>query len=325
MGKKFLQAAKDQTKNHGLRKAIVLGAVIGLLALLNLFSVLAYINVKKTRASPVASPSTHPLLDPARQFYEKGDLIINFQPLREKLNKIGEDPRISIYFEYLSSGANITVNKDADFYPASLLKVPVTMAAVKKIEKGEWKWENELVLLGSDKDNRFGELYKNPIGTTFTIRELINQMLIESDDTAYNIVLRNLEPDELGDIHKHLGLEGFLTTNEKISAKQYAVILRSLYNAAYLSEEDSNEMLQIMVNAKYRDYLGSAIPGDVQFAHKIGTSGQRLVFLDAGIAYVPRRPYLLVAMMETKDEEEAKNLMQTISKDAYDYVVGYAR
>ena len=104
--------------------------------------------------------SEYNLLDPARKIYKPGDLIINIQPLRDELNKIGEDPNISIYFEYLPTGANIAVNKDAEFFPASLLKLPVAMAAAKKVAAGEWQWQNELVLMRNDKDDKFGDLYK---------------------------------------------------------------------------------------------------------------------------------------------------------------------
>ena len=73
------------------------------------------------------------LLNPARMFIKQEDLIINFQPLRDYLNdKYEVDPNVSIYFEYLPTGSNIAISKDAEFYPASLLKVPVAMAAAKK-------------------------------------------------------------------------------------------------------------------------------------------------------------------------------------------------
>lgn len=270
-------------------------------------------------------PQENLLLDPARNVHRAEDMIINFQPLRDDLRQFENDKNVSLYFEFMNTGANISVNKDADFYPASLLKLPVAMAAVKKTEKGQWKWDNELVLLGADKNEHFGELYRQPIGATFTIRELVRQMLAESDNTAYNIVLRNLEPDELSDINKHLGLDGFLARGEQISAKQYSVILRSLYTAAYLNEENSGELLTIMTHSKFRDYLGSAIPDGVLFSHKIGTSADRLVFLDAGIVYVPNRPYLLTVMVAGKNEEEAKKIMRAVSEKTYHYVVSYGK
>ena len=73
------------------------------------------------------------LLNPARKLINQEDLIINIQSLRDELSEIGKNKNISIYFEYLPTGANISINKDAEFWPASLLKLPVAMAAGKKI------------------------------------------------------------------------------------------------------------------------------------------------------------------------------------------------
>jgi beta-lactamase class A len=265
-----------------------------------------------------------PLLNPARAFIQPKDLIIDVQPLREELTSIGEkDPRVSIYFEFLNTGANISVNKDADYWPASLLKLPVAMAVTKKIERGEWEWENELVVMTSDKDSRFGELYKQPIGTKLTLKKLVEEALQKSDNTANFMLVRNLEPTEFQDIYNHLGLEDFMSEEGRISAKKYSVIFRSLYNASYLSESDSQKLLEILSRTPFDEYAGSAIPDEVKFAHKIGVSDERNAFLDAGIVYVPKRPYILTIMIATNDNEEAKKIMYDISDRVYKYVVGY--
>ncbi|RJQ31010.1 hypothetical protein C4572_03000 [Candidatus Parcubacteria bacterium] len=158
-------------------------------------------------------------LNPARKFVRQEDLIVNFQPLRDYLNdKYEADPNVSVYFEYLPTGSNIAISKDAEFYPASLLKVPISMAVGKKIEKGEWKWTNELVLMSTDKDVKFGNLYKKPVGSTFTIEELARNSLADSDNTAHFILLRNLEMTDVNDVYEHIGLKGFMDTDGSISA-----------------------------------------------------------------------------------------------------------
>src|SRR3989344_4750530 len=90
-------------------------------------------------------------------------------------DKYKADQNVSVYFEYLPTGASISINKDAEFYPASLLKVPVAMTVAKKIEKGEWKWTNELVLMSTDKDDKFGTLYKEPANSTHTIEDIVRR------------------------------------------------------------------------------------------------------------------------------------------------------
>lgn len=276
------------------------------------------------RSGEGADPSRFPFLDPARAFFDKKDLIVNIQPLRDELTAIGDkDPSVSIYFEFLNTGANIAVNKDAEFFPASLLKLPLAMSAVKKIERGEWKWGNELVLMGPDKDSRFGDLYKQPIGTRFTIESLIREMLLNSDNTAYLMVLRNLEPDEFKKTQEHLGLQDFFSQDGKISAKKYTVILRALYAASYLTPEDSTKLITTMTGTKFKEYLGGSIPDTVLFSHKIGVSVEEGVHLDAGIVYLPKRPYLLSVMVKTYDKMLAEKKMHEISKKVYNYVENY--
>lgn len=264
------------------------------------------------------------LLNPARGIIDKKDLIINVQPLRDRLNEIGNDPNISIYFEYMNTGANIAVNKDTDFFPASLLKLPVAISAVKKIESGQWKWSNELVLMDTDKDEAFGDLYKQPVGSLFTIEELIKKSLVESDNTAHFILLRNLDPKEYEETQRQLGLDDFISKDGKISAKKYAVILRQLYNAAYLSPDNSERLIEFMTESPFNEFLAAGLGKDkVRFSHKIGIGSKDNVYLDAGIVYLPNRPYILIFMMNSPDVEKAKMTAQKVSREAYEYVKNY--
>jgi len=314
---------KMQKKQKSAIMALVALAVI--LAGANLWTFFYYVPGKNNLNNSPGNfnADKYKFLDPARGIYDKKDLIVDVQPLRDELNKIGEDKRISIYFEFLPTGANIAVNKDAQFFPASLLKLPLAMTAVKKIERGEWKWENELVIMPTDKDERYGNLYQKPIGTKLSIEELVKEMLINSDNTAYLMILRNLEPDEFQNTQKHLGLENFFSEDGKISAKNYAVILRALYSSSYLDPEDSEKLIELMAGSKTNEYLSAGLPEGVAISHKIGVSREENVHLDAGIVYVPNRPYFLIVMINTPDREMAKKEMKEISGKIYNYIANY--
>ncbi len=238
-------------------------------------------------------------------------------------SRIKADFDVSVYFEYLSTGANIAINKDADFFPASLLKVPVAMAVAKKIEKGEWKWDNKLVLMATDKDEKFGNLYKQPTGSIFTIDELVRRSLSDSDNTANLILLKNLELTEINDAYTHMGLEGFLETDGNISAKKYSEILRTLYNSSYLSDENSEKILSYLAAKTFMEYLGSALPENIIFSHKIGIDAEKKIYLDSGIVYLANRPYILVVMTGSKTDEQAKDIMKDISDKVFNYIKNY--
>lgn len=305
------------------KPAIILGILAVFLAITNLWTFFVYAP-KKADIPPKNISNNYNFLDPARKLVDKKDLMINVQPLRDYLNnKYEADPGISVYFEYLSTGANIAINKDADFFPASLLKVPVAIAAAKKIEKGDWKWDNKLVLMATDKDEKFGDLYKQPTGSIFTIDELVRRSLSDSDNTANLILLRNLELSEINDVYAHMGLEGFLETDGSISAKKYSVILRTLYISSYLSDENSQKLLSYLAAKTFMEYLGSALPENIIFSHKIGIDTEKKIYLDSGIVYMPNRPYILVVMTKSKTEQQAKDIMKDISDKVFNYVKNY--
>ncbi|MFA5360350.1 MAG: serine hydrolase [Patescibacteria group bacterium] len=303
-------------------KKFFLPVLLILLFLSNIFTLIFFIQKEKI-VSGVAEDQYN-LLNPARHLLQKNDLIINFQPLRDYINnKYGADLNISIYFEYLPTGANISINKDAEFYPASLLKVPVAMAVAKKIEKGDWQWTNELVLMSTDKDNKFGTLYKEPTNSTHTIEDLARRSLSDSDNSAHFMLVRNLEIEEMKDVYDHMGLDGFLETEGNLSAKKYSIIFRALYNSSYLTEESSQKLLFYLSHSPFNYYIQKGLPQNIIFAHKIGVDTDKKIYLDSGIVYVQNRPYILTILTKNKDEQKAEEIMEDISKNTYNYVNDY--
>lgn len=278
------------------------------------------------------------LLNPALQFFDKKDMIVNFQDLRESLQKKYEGDNskylVSVYFEYLPTGANISINKDVEIWPASLIKIPVAMAALKKVQDKKWKLSNELVILDEDKDSEYGALYKLPTGTTMTIERFLEESLINSDNTAHFVLLRNLDGEELEDVYVHLGMDDIINAlkrskrdrdvDNRITAKRYTIFFRSLYNATYFDQYYSQYFLNILSRAP-KELLSKGLPDDVLFVHKTGIRVDELVRADSGIVYANNRPYLLTVMVQAKHKEDFREdvlaeMFSSISKEVYQYV-----
>jgi beta-lactamase class A len=268
------------------------------------------------------------LLDPARSVVDQENFLSTIEPVRRQMKEIvakyeKEGNKIGVYFEFLNTGANVSINQDARFWPASLSKMPTIFVVMKRIEEGKWKLSNELVLFEEDKDDRFGELYKKPVGTKFTIEELIKETLINSDNTAHKILVRNLSSEEYTSMFETLGMEQLFNDDYNITAKEYSRVFRALYNASYLNRSNSQQLLQWLSESKFDEFVGSGLAPKTIFSHKIGEEFQEVVFLDSGIVYVPNRPYLITIMVEVKDGggvEHAQEIMKELSKSAYDYV-----
>ncbi|KKQ50968.1 MAG: Beta-lactamase [Parcubacteria group bacterium GW2011_GWD2_38_11] len=281
--------------------------------------------------------SKYEFLNPAAMLVDKHDSIVNFQSLRESLQKKYEtrdDFLISLYFEYLPTGSNVSINKDEEIWPASLIKIPVAMAAMKKVSDGKWKLSNELVILDEDKDSDFGTMYQLPTGTTMTVETLLKKSLVDSDNTAHFVLLRNLDGGEIEDVYVHLGLDDIIDVIKKtpqgaevdnrMTAKRYSVFFRSLYNATFLDFEHSQFFMNILKEAP-KEYVSLGIPDSVKFVHKTGIRTGDNVRADAGIVYIPNRPYLLTVMLQKKnhipvEDGEVEKIFEEMSKEIYEYV-----
>lgn len=289
-------------------------------------------------AMETSNQETKKFLNPALKVLDKKDLIVNFQELRDSLTskyEVRNDYLISIYFEYLPTGANIAINKDERIWPASLIKIPIAMAVMKKVQDSKWKLTNELVILDQDKDNEYGSLYKEPTGTTLTIQKFLEETLINSDNTAHFVLLRNLDSGELEDVYVHLGMDDIIDalkkspkkdaeTDNRITAKRYSIFFRSLYNSTFLSQEYSQLFLSILEKAPH-ELLSAGIPENISFVHKTGVRVDEAVRADSGIVYVPGRPYIITVMVQQKDkgklnEAVVNKLFEDISSEIYTYV-----
>lgn len=278
--------------------------IIILLLATNLLTFLYYKPIVENPFENYKNP--YPYIDLSRSFIDQENFIVNLQPLRESLASIykehGED-KIALYVEFLNSGANISYNQDARYYPASLIKMPVAIAAVKRIQDGYWNWDSKLVIFDEDVDTKFGTIGNLPIGTRLTIEELLKELLTKSDNTAYKMLLRNLGAGPVNDFLTETGLVEFFDQDLNITAKEYTRLFRSLYTSSYLKREYSQKILNLL-SLSERNYLGQAIPADIIYSHKFGENVTEKIFADSGIVYIPERPYIITVLYKGGSEDD---------------------
>jgi beta-lactamase class A len=285
------------------RIAIVLCIVVAVAIVCGIFFM-----IRSGSLSAPESASQYPYLDPAQSLYNDADLLVNMHPLAQELTGLTQgNNNIEIYFQYLDTGSDI-----------SLMKVPIAMAVMKKVESGEWSMNDELSLTDADKNPNYGTLYQLPSGTKFTVAGLLQELLVQSDDTARAIFVRTLGEQSIEDVLDYLGLQDVVDNNDKITAQRYSNFWRALYSAGYLSADGSQTLLQIMAEPHDPELLSSGMPKNVLFAHKMGVFGD--TYADSGIVYVPGRPYILSVMIVSSSTDEVHALMKSISQDVYQYI-----
>lgn len=264
------------------------------------------------------------MLDPRRSFSSPDSFLINIEELRTYLRELGSKypDSISIYYEQINSGANISVNRDVKLFPASLSKLVQAILIAKKVETGMLTWDRVLELEAGDISSDSGTLYQRIGDTSLTVDNLLEALLVESDNTAQNIFRRSLTIDDYINFQYQTGLQDLYNEKGFISAKEYTRILRVLYTSNFLEPENSQKILKLMAESNFKEYLSSGIPPTVPFAHKYGENIGQNIFADSGIVYVEDKPYMITVLIKGKDNTEetrnwAKGLMKQISQRAY--------
>jgi beta-lactamase class A len=260
-----------------------------------------YCTDRYTSSDPVIS-NEYPLLDPLRKFIPQENYLTNIEDLRQYLNSVGRKypSSISIYYENINSGSNISVNKDLHLFPASLSKLVQAILITKKVEDGILSWSTPLTAQEADISSESGELYKT-IGThPMTVEALLGELLVNSDNTAQNIFRHQVTVDDYIIFQEKIGLQDLYNEKGFISAKEYTRLLRVLYTSNFLDPQNSQKILEYMSQATFKEYLSQGIPSDVRFAHKYGENKEYNIFADSGIVYVPGKPYMITVIIKGK-------------------------
>jgi beta-lactamase class A len=275
---------------------------------------------------------TNPLLD-CDNFHPS--ILKNHVRLQNLLNdyvddavKTGTAEHISVYFRSLNNGPWIGINENDDFYPASLQKVPLLIAVLKKAETDSTLLKRKILL---DQSIQTGTVYIPNIvdtvctkfGNSYTIDELLQYMIIHSDNNA-SITLRNLiGQDYYMNVMTDLGvnLKNRDFSVDYISVKEYSSFYRIMYNASYLNRDMSEKALKLLSRTNFNKGIPNKLPGDIKISHKFGERGlvnSNLKQLhDCGIVYVPDVPYLLCVMTKGRDFNNLTKVISDISEIVY--------
>ncbi|TSC83022.1 MAG: beta-lactamase [Parcubacteria group bacterium Gr01-1014_19] len=246
--------------------------------------------------------------------------------LTDTLKRTHKASHISVYFRDLNNGPWFGINEKELFSPASLLKVPIMIAALKQSETDP-NFLNQILVHRDTLDTRnqhYQPKEKLEIGNAYTVDELIGRMIIYSDNEALHLILSKMEEEILNQVYAQVGVIAptIERTEDFMNVRNYASFFRILYNASYLNENSSNKALGILSEVRFSGGLGGGVPHNIQIAHKFGEReylGHQQLH-DCGIIYFPNHPYILCVMNRGDDLDMLAENISEISKAVYEEV-----
>ena len=230
----------------------------------------------------------------------------------KKQTSAGVVDDMSVYVIDYQNGKWAGVNENDRYDPASMLKVPVMIAFYQAAERQPSALSEKIKFNGDTQNSN--EYFKSPNGiqpgTFYTTDQMIDSMIINSDNTAALLLERDLALSTLSEVFTDLGLpvpqDG--PNVQYLSAKLYAYFFRILYNGTYLDRELSQKALSLLSQTTFTAGIRTGVPSDTTVAHKFGersvyaTDGslQGRELHDCGIVYKTGSPYLICIMSRSK-------------------------
>ena len=232
----------------------------------------------------------------------------------------------SVYFRDLNNGPWFGVNEKAQFAPSSLLKLPVMMAYYKLAETNPSILEKK-VKYNEDPPGLIPQNFppENALvkGQIYTVEELIEHMIIDSDNVALWYLMQNIDNNLLDKVTLDLGITTATdaTPDNFMSVAEYSTLLRVLYYSTYLNNDYSEKAMELLARTNFTGGLVKLLPKNVSVAHKFGErdiSNNIYQLHDCGIVFYPNRPYLICVMTKGPNFNDLETTIQQISRKVYD-------
>jgi beta-lactamase class A len=251
------------------------------------------------------------------------------QDLIDGIKTKNDASSISVYFRDMNNGPWFGINEDEKFIPASLLKVPVMIAYLKKAETDPGVMQ-QTITYDTPLTNDFQYVVPDQevqLGEKHTVEDLIYRSIVFSDNIAITLLTQNSEKFgiSLQNVYNDFGIDYKLDTNDNMTVKSYAAFFRILFNASYLNRDMSETALGLLTQTKFKNGIAAGVPSDIKVANKFGEkpfAGPNKQLHDCGIVYYPQHPYLLCIMSSGADFQTLENNIRDISALIYKEVDG---
>jgi beta-lactamase class A len=263
-----------------------------------------------------------------------------FQTLSQKLDdwKSGVTGTWGVWIEDLQTGNRWTWNESKLFYAASIIKVPIMIAVYRQADRGALHLSQEVMIRKEDQVGGSGVLQLLTPGTRFTVKDLVTLMIIQSDNTATNLLIDLIGKEVIRETMKELGMTQSAFYNKlmiipaspegtnKITAEDMARVFTALATGKAVSWHASQEMVQILKQQQLNDCFPYLLPtkntdivGTIphyELAHKTGMVTQ--ILHDAGIFYIGSHALIMVALSEGLKYHEAQKRLGELALLVFD-------
>lgn len=298
-----------------------------------------------TMPTPVVIPTPEP--SPSASLSERSILADRLDQIVAE-TKARTGGRLGVVVWDLGTNVLVQRNAESAFPLASVLKIPIAYAAYEAIDTGKLRADQEIAVLPTDLVGTVSPIADAYAGGphAYTARELIDRMLLDSDNTAADVLYRVLGgADAINGSVRRMGIEAMVIRTDEAgniadaksgrsfaqggdnagSPAAVALLLAQLARDQVLSEASRRGLLEALSRVNtFPGRLRAGLPEHTWLAHKTGTSatfgGSVDATNDVGIANINHRHVVIVAMLQGARGTPAQRdaALAAVARAAYD-------
>jgi len=233
--------------------------------------------------------------------------------------------KVTLYASSLKTGATVTINADTPVATASVIKLPILVEAMEQVKVGRHKLSDKITLQKDDVVQGSGilQFFDSPL--VVTLKDALTFMIVESDNTATNLVIDQVGIKNVNDRIASMGLKdtylykkvfkpavGPMPADQKkfglgkTTAREMAKVMQSIVRCDLKDQALCDNMLYMLRNQQYRNLVPHYIEtsdtseGLSLIANKTGSLDE--VRNDVAVVYSKNGPIIISAF--TYDNED---------------------
>jgi len=243
-----------------------------------------------------------------------------------------KNQKYSIFIKDLKSNETCTINQTQVVPSASIIKLFIMAKAFQLACIGKLNL-NDRISINKNERVPYSILYVLDEKNTYTIRDLIILMIIQSDNTATNQLIHMLGMENINEFIRELGFKSTILRRKMMdfdarilgmdnytTANDVARLLELLNSGELISKIYSDMMLDIMKMQLDNSMMNNYLPQELVVAHKTGDLPK--IKHDVGIVYTSSKNYIFTMLTwDGSSDNYSRDIIAKVSKITYDYLI----
>lgn len=263
------------------------------------------------------------------------------QTLQTKIEERLKDAKgtWSVVVEDVNKGKSFSLNGNESYYAASIIKVPIMAAVFAAAEEGSIRLGDFLQLRKDDIVGGSGVLQFMSLGIELPINDLVTLMIIQSDNTATNMLMDLIGMEKIQAVmngfgmerseihHKLMIVQANRANSNEITATDMTALLTQIAQGQCVSLHASDQMVRVMKHQQLSNGLIDNLPANEstivgaipkwELAGKTGTVEG--IMHECALLYVNRQCMAVTVLSKDCSEDEARQMIAQIGSDVYLY------